>query len=626
MSKVFAKYFSRLLMMLVLLCQLWIIFSPQHLRAQGNAEELYKDAQKASSTEEKINLLAKAIEADPTFIQAYLELGFSYKEKGDFQKALIHFRRTLVANPEKLTRIMRFQVVYETGAIQMSLGQLAQAKESFMAAERLTNDKISKSDIYFQLGEINTALNLIDDAVGNYSTGKILNPEDSRFDKKITKLRQEKQLYEFYLEGNKNLSQAHYAEAIAAFEKVVNLNPDFKDTIAKLEEARTKLNKEKELNSKQNLEQIYTEDQSFLEPGRESGADKKFQEILIDAPSKNNESMSAQTPNVQQERKRGESNNNLEQFYRTAILNFNLQNWPIAIQNFELILNIDPNFRDVPTKLGVARQRFNEQIEMEELETAKKQLYNAALEAIENKDWSTATERLQRLLNLAPNYREARILLEQAKFTLADSSNMDWKESLYTQGLAYVNQDNWLEARVAFEKIIVVDSNYKNVRSLLNESKAKLGNQTAAASEINANPLVSKSLIYGLLILLIILALGGFGVFFFKPELLADFYYKRGNLERAAIVFEKILSKRRDNVHATRILALIYFHQKREDAQAIRVYENVISMDLDMPIKSDISTILAYHYLSNGDTDSQKVEILEKVLNQEINKIKSTKG
>jgi len=590
------------------------------------AQDLYKRGLKEKSLEQKIAYLTQAIQADPTFTNAYYELGLAYKAKGELEQALLYLGKTLIANPPEVDTKLRFQVVYETGLIQRTLGQLVQARESFLAAKRLSSDSKKTLEILYLLGELYIDLGQIDKALSTFLEGYRLAPDDNRFQTKINQLRQEKQLYSIYAEGVKHLTLNRFAEAIAAFEKVLAIQSDFKDAQQKLAEAKEKLRTQKQIESKKDLEQLYTQGVEFMNRGQLEEASLRFQEILEtnpnhqEAQNKISEVNSQQAPELAEDQPET-ATTELAQLYESALSNYQSGNWNEAIREFEQLLRINPSYRDAAERLSAAKT----QLENQELETVKLRLYQSAQAAIQDKDWVAAVAYLEQLLNLAPGYRNTAELLSHAKKFVKATPEINGEDELYEKGIHYLQEENFLEAIIAFEKVTLIDPDYKNVRALLAEAKGKLNSKTLpTANKVQSSS--SFSLGYVVLGVGAFISLVFFIVIWLKPIFLADFYYKQKRWDKAALIYEKIWNKNHSNADVCLKLAQIYHQQKREDKSAIQVYENIIRMDLDTPIKGDISTIVAYHYLSEGNPDNEKIEILEKVLNNEINRIKSTKG
>lgn len=579
-------------------------------------QNFYNKAMKSKSIAERISLLNQAIKIDPARTKAYVALGRAYKQQGDLVEAEKYLQRALIANPAELNQNLRFEIIFEIGVIQRALGQLARANDSFLAAKRLTNDAKMLADIYFNLGGINLELEKIDDAFDYFVAGRRFAPNDTRFTSRIEQIQEERKLYQAYLEGNKHFTFQRFEEAIAAYQKVMDVNPDFKDTREKINEADKKLKEKRRVSSKRQLEKQYVQGVDYLE-NRQRVNEKEL--IGEDTTVETRQTAREQNESVAPQET---VNHELENAFQRGLQYFNVGNWSAAIRQFEKVYALNPDYRDVGRRLTQARNR----LQNERLTASKQRLYEEARLAMDQEDWNGAMTVLDQLLSIEPGYKDAVDLLKQAQAAMDVSLRDDWQNNYYEKGIRFMEQKNWIEARIAFEKVVVVDSNYKNVQNLLEETKARLKTKTVRDQNTNADTTAWRTVLISLISVGVLLIAGIVVVLLIQPRVLGEYYFKHQQFDKAAAVFEKIWRKNAGDPANNARLAEIYFRQKREDAQAIRVYEAVILNDLNLPIKSEISTIVAYHYLSNGNTDAEKIEILEKVMNQEINKIKATRG
>jgi tetratricopeptide (TPR) repeat protein len=607
MDKIISKkFFLRVLVVNLLLA--FVVWG------QKDAQDLYSKAMKSKTPSERITLLTQAISVNPALTLAYFALGKAYKQQGDLAEAEKHLQRALIANPTGLDEKLRFEIIFEIGVIQRALGNLVRAHDSFLAAKQLTNDSKMLSEIFYNLGDLNLELEKIDDALTFFLEGKKLAPNDSRFTSRIDQIREERKLYEAYLEGNKHYSMQRYQEALAAYQRVLDLNPNFKDVQAKSTEIQQKLEEQRQLASRSKLEQLYVKGVDFLENSQLVNDN----ELIKETNATDSRSAEKEPKVTRPEPETSE----LEAAYQRGMQQLNAGNWEAAISEFGKVSAADPAHRDVAQRLIYVQNK----LQAERLNPAKQRLYAEAQAAMAQSDWNAAMAALDQLLSIEPGYKDAVTLLKQAQAAMDISVKDDWQQSNYEQGIQFMEQGNWQDARIALEKVVAVDSNYENVQNLLAETRARLKSKpdpvkvpgTRAAGWQWVGIILAGmglALIGGVVTILII-----------QPRMLGNFYFKRQQFNKAATVFEKIWRRNTGDPENNARLAEIYFRQKREDLQAIHVYESVILNDLNTPIKSEISTIVAYHYLSNGNTDAEKIEILEKVMHREINKIKATRG
>jgi len=175
------------------------------------AFELYARAQEAVNTrpgqegnEQAVDLLARAIEADPNFVVANYTLGSVHQALGNRWKAAAQFRASSQLDPT-------YPEPYE------ALGDL------FLAAPRRLFDQAIEAytkaielrpfyaDAYVGLGEARAAKGEVDGAIGAYTKALAANPMNPRVHMSLGKI--------YYAE------KGLYYESVTAYRKAIELDP-----------------------------------------------------------------------------------------------------------------------------------------------------------------------------------------------------------------------------------------------------------------------------------------------------------------------------------------------------------------------------------------------------------------
>jgi tetratricopeptide (TPR) repeat protein len=175
------------------------------------AFELYARAQEAVNTrpgqegnEQAVDLLARAIEADPNFVVAQYTLGSVHQALGNRWKAAAQFRASTQLDPT-------YPEPYK------ALGDL------FLAAPRRLFDQAIEAytkaielrpfyaDAYVGLGEARAAKGEIDGAIGAYTKALAANPMNPRVHMSLGKI--------YYAE------KGLYYESVTAYRKAIELDP-----------------------------------------------------------------------------------------------------------------------------------------------------------------------------------------------------------------------------------------------------------------------------------------------------------------------------------------------------------------------------------------------------------------
>jgi tetratricopeptide (TPR) repeat protein len=175
------------------------------------AFELYARAQEAVNTrpgqegnEQAVDLLARAIEADPNFVLAQYTLGSVHQALGNRWKAAAQFRASTQLDPT-------YPEPYK------ALGDL------FLAAPRRLFDQAIEAyqkaidlrpfyaDAYVGLGEAKAAKGDVDGAIGAYTKALAANPMNPRVHMSLGKI--------YYAE------KSLYYESVTAYRKAIDLDP-----------------------------------------------------------------------------------------------------------------------------------------------------------------------------------------------------------------------------------------------------------------------------------------------------------------------------------------------------------------------------------------------------------------
>ena len=125
----------------------------------------------------------------------------------------------------------------------------------------------------------------------------------------------------------------------------------------------------------------------------------------------------------------------VEQLYATGVAFQKAGDWEAAEAKFKQVITLDPDYKDVQTRLADVKARV---AESEAIATADAQ--------------ATATAHAQATA------------MAQAVAATATATAV---ETHYQKGLAYVNLEKWTEAQVELQAVFEIDPNYKDVQAQL---------------------------------------------------------------------------------------------------------------------------------------------------------------
>jgi len=182
-------------------------------------------------------LISKAINSRPDYIEAYYNLGFIFLIQGRMEEAIATYQRLLILKPGYV------DVYYNLGIALQVQGKLDEAVASFRRAIALKPDY---ADAYINLGITLKIQDKLDEAIASYRQALILKPDyaeahnnlgiifkdQGKLGKAVASFRQALTLKRDFAETYSNLAgalmdQGRLDEAVANFRRAIALRPDF---------------------------------------------------------------------------------------------------------------------------------------------------------------------------------------------------------------------------------------------------------------------------------------------------------------------------------------------------------------------------------------------------------------
>lgn len=420
------------LLILLVLTSCFTIFTHPLTGQTTNRQALiwYKTALDAEDENSKIEAYLKAIEIDPNFVEALYNLGILYRKIKEFDMAEKYLNQAYNARPEFIKKEFKAQILYDLYTVFKIKGKLKEAEESLRGALFLTKKPSFLSKLYFELGRILYQQQKYEEALNYLNTGK-------KYDKKT--------------------------------------RPYF-DNLIKI------INEEKE------LQKLYEAVQTAEQKGDLQGAKSLLQRIIEIRPGfKNAEHLLARIDSLLRIDAQDRELNNQ---YREALNYLEKGDLETAVVMLEKIAEISPDYKDVQSRLQQVRQQLKEKQKQEQLEKA----YAEGLEAMSMKNWTKAIIALEQVLEIDPEFRDARKRLKQAQNSLEKESTESILAKYYTQGVEALQKEDLASALLAFEKIKKINSNYRNVKTLIKQIEDRLRIELAPARPVQKRLVSSTQL------------------------------------------------------------------------------------------------------------------------------------
>jgi tetratricopeptide (TPR) repeat protein len=233
----------------------------------------------------------------------------------------------------------------------------------------------------------------------------------------------------------------------------------------------------------------------------------------------------------------------LEERYAEGLSAHKQRDWTRAIIAFEKVVAAEAGYLD-------ARKRLNEaqrELDRESVETIAARYYADGVAAKNRKDLGGALTAFEKVQRLNPRYRNVQTLLAEVEQALSHSAAPaempQWPatlpatgvaahadlDSLYELAAAAARRQDWIAAVVAFEKLQILQPNYRDVAQRLSEARIRLnaGVPSAGAGNTEETPATSIWSWAGGVTLFFVLPL--LGVAMFSPNARARYQLFRGN-------------------------------------------------------------------------------------------------
>jgi tetratricopeptide (TPR) repeat protein len=242
------------------------------------------------------------------------------------------------------------------------------------------------------------------------------------------------------------------------------------------------------------------------------------------------------------------------------------------------------------------------------------------------KDFAKALAAFEKVRKLNPSYREVASLQAQAESLLDQQTRLDADapatagddvDSLYQEALAAHVRGDYATAVATYEKLQTVQPNYRDVPDRLAQAQTSLVHLTVAQpASVSAGR--SSLYVYGAMAVFIAVPLFGFALF--SPTVKARLCLLRGDYTAAAQIYERLLARNPQRVKLYPALANLYLLMGRHDERALKVYKTILQLNLATNNRDEITATVGQHYLSEGRTDSDALDVLENLLKAEHRK------
>lgn len=482
------------------------IFILPEIYAQ-TAEDFFQQAKNAQSDNEKIDLLKKALQQNPRYSDAHLELGQVYLRSGKYKEAEDALTQAIFQGSGNL---MTFIYLGDTYQKMGSSKDAASAYESAILKDaKYATAHFRLIEMYLQSNNYDEALKRAQDGLKNLGLGNAdlwyYTGESYRGKGQIADA---KNYYQAALKYNKNHTRAQNAltnldnlAKIPAIETeleqaLANNNPDL--AIQKLNEIR-RLDRNYSGISKLNNEfakYYFQQGNSAQQRGDQTAALSNYQ--LAENYNKNYPGLQAAISKINNET---DQQAQLVSAYENGSQAYNKKQWRNAVIYLSRVKNIDPNYKNTASLLRIAQQELDKEnpvrqeerpasippVLSDDLQNRLQLMYDEGTKRTEKGLWPAAIVKFDSVLAIRPDFTDAQAMKAYAQGSLAlDQKKWDeaqqffsQAESLNTSNLLFVAAKFYAQARLdssngqiadAIEKLQNVQKlgfNFRDTRDLL---------------------------------------------------------------------------------------------------------------------------------------------------------------
>ena len=568
----------------------------------------FKKGVNEKSYDKKIEFYQKAVQENPNFVEAYYNLALAFMNKKNYKGAEEAFQTALSANPNGMTSSVKSNILNRLGSLYRKAGRYAEAEEAFHGALNITKDKKFAALTLYELGQTKILQGKYDEAISYFRQGILSSPKERQsFETGIQLAKNQQKIDELYQQGEKLAKDQKFTEAVAKFNEIIAINPNHKNAKKRIDEITARLTQKQEQEDKQ-TRPLHTKATALMAEGNYSDAIKQFEQIKSIQPdypeidkllSRAKEQQYQQLLNDQK----------IENYYVKGVENYESGNFSIALFNFEKVAELDQNYRDIETRIQATRREVNRVDKL--ANNASKSEEIVFSEPINNmpmeSNFSSSSD-----LNTQQLITEKKQILNAA----IDSQLVT---NYYSEALNLMQTQDWQRAIILLEKVRLIEPGYKNTEFLLkqvrqNIEKADLASSNEVASDSksgNPSALVLAFLagIIGLPATLILIS----------PTARARYYTLLRRYDKAREIYERMLSRKPNNVKLYITLANIYVNQNQIDEVSIRVIERAIQYNDDLKIQ--LEPILTNYYLQRSKVTENPTNLIQGALKEELRRM-----
>lgn len=558
--------------------------------------------------DQKIECYQKAIEENPAFVEAYYNLALTFMIQKDYQKAEENFKKALSANPNATNSSLKSNILSRLGSTYRKMERYTEAEEAFQGALNISKDNKFKALTLYELGQTKISEGKYDVAISYFRDGLRISPEDrASFDTGIQLAINQKKINDLFQQASKLVQDQKYVEARSIFNQILDINQNHDETKKQLENITNLLTQRQEQKNQQ-IQPLYTQALAYMNSGNWSEAIKNLERINRLQPNYSDvNKLLAQAQEQQYQQLLSEQK--IENFYMRGIENFDGGNYTVALANFEKVVELNPKYKDIDSRIKVTQ---NEISRVNDLMNKMPKRDDALVSEAEDNFQIESS-------NITPTEFSSQQVFTEKSRQLNAAIDSQLVQNYYQEALDLMQRQEWQRAIILLEKVRLIKPNYKNTEFLLSQTRQNLETTNWATTDEKAGG--SKSGTQSSLMLAFFAAVIAIPLMllFISPATRARYYILLRKYDKAREIYERMLSKKPNNIKLYITLANIYVNENRIDEVAIRVFERAIQYNDNLKIQ--LEPIVTRYYLQQSNSSDTPKHLIQGVLKDELKRM-----
>jgi len=547
MRKLYSKFIPIIILILGFMS---LQTTPVHAQSE-RLDLLFNRAYNEKDPAVKVKYYQKILEIDPNNSDAYNNMGVAYKDIKMYERAIDAYRQAL-----KDPAYEHPEFAYNNMGLVYSLQKdYKEAIKLFKKAIEINPDfKKAYNNMgvsYKNLGDFDRAMAAFERAVEidpNFTSAKMNLRKIWRLPD--IKADEELQIDKIVNMGNTYFNQGKLSDALEAYNKVLAKDDTKADILDKVELITRKLAYQKWYNKGFQEMQDGDWKRSYESFSRAIKATREQSEI---------DNVTALQKEVEFRLKKEVFIREIQELYLKGLKFYKNKEWNEALSIYNRIFAMDPNFRDVKSKINECRVAY---------------LFKQGMEALKKEDILQAKSTFKKVIALFPNHVGAKEEINRIENTLKANRVLELLEKAKEK----YDKEQYNAASIIFTKVLGLDKNSKealnaihNIEEMNQEKKLK---STFSKITVNFFIVIVVILLYFLISKL--------------PKIMQvrEYYQQYKDLEKAKVMYEEILRKEPTRRVIYHPLARIYKDLRQNDKIAA-----IIDIAKDKILDADSSEV-----------------------------------